>query len=169
MERSPPDATRVRTLVAAALLLLAPAIGLDVPAHAQTSGGRTYINPLDIDYKYNFEQLNDGISYRSSADPVIVPHGNEYYLFATIAGGYWRSPNLADWEFITPNRWPMEDIVAPAAASVNGTIYLYLRAAADLQYARTRNREARVLQPLDAGAAGSAGRLEGPVGSGPVP
>ena len=34
-------------------------------AHAQSSGIRTYCNPVDIDYKYNFEQLNEGISYLS--------------------------------------------------------------------------------------------------------
>ena len=32
---------------------------------------RTYTNPLDIDYRYNFEQINDGISYRTGADPAI--------------------------------------------------------------------------------------------------
>ncbi len=29
---------------------------------------RTYVNPIDIDYRYNFEQHNEGISYRSGAD-----------------------------------------------------------------------------------------------------
>jgi hypothetical protein len=42
------------------------------PVAAQSSGTRTYCNPLDLDYKYNFEQHNEGISYRSGADPVIV-------------------------------------------------------------------------------------------------
>ena len=32
---------------------------------AQTQ--KTYCNPIDIDYKYNFEQLNGKISYRSGA------------------------------------------------------------------------------------------------------
>jgi len=44
------------------------------PCRAQSSGIRTYCNPIDIDYKYNFEQLNEEISYRSGADPVIVNH-----------------------------------------------------------------------------------------------
>jgi len=41
---------------------------------AQTPGPhspRTYANPIDIDYRYNFEQKNQGISYRSGADPAI--------------------------------------------------------------------------------------------------
>ena len=91
---------------------------------AQSSGIRTYCNPVDIDYKYNFEQLNEGISYRSGADPVIVRQLGEYFLFETIAGGYWRSRDLIHWRFVTPKRWPVEDIVAPAALSVRDTMYL---------------------------------------------
>ena len=85
---------------------------------------RTYANPIDIDYRYNFEQQNQGISYRSGADPVIVVHRGEYYLFETIGDGYWRSRDLGTWQHITPTRWPLLDIVAPAALSVRDTIYL---------------------------------------------
>ena len=59
-------------------------------ASAQSPSQRTYANPIDIDYKYNFEQLNEGISYRSGADPVIVNHKGEYYLFVTVSGGETR-------------------------------------------------------------------------------
>jgi xylan 1,4-beta-xylosidase len=84
------------------------------PALAQQ---RTYANPIDIDYRYNFEQLNEGISYRTGADPVIVLHKGAYYLFQTLADGYWRSENLIDWTFIKPSRWPFNSIVAPAVVS----------------------------------------------------
>ena len=86
---------------------------------------RTYCNPMDIDYKYNFEQLNDSISYRSGADPVIVNHKGEYFLFVTISGGYWHSMDLVNWEYIIPDKWPMEDMCAPAAMSVRDTLYLF--------------------------------------------
>jgi xylan 1,4-beta-xylosidase len=93
-------------------------------ASAQSPSQRTYANPIDIDYKYNFEQHNEGISYRSGADPVIVVQRGEYYLFETIGEGYWHSRDLGTWEHITPSRWPLTDIVAPAVLSVRDTIYL---------------------------------------------
>lgn len=92
---------------------------------AATSGITTYCNPIDLDYQYNFEQLNQNISYRSGADPVVVLHEGEYYLFATIAGGWWHSPDLIRWKRIVPERWPVEDIVAPAAMSDGETVYLF--------------------------------------------
>src|SRR5205085_6179623 len=85
-----------------------------VPAGAQR---HTYANPVDVDYRYNFEQLNNGVSYRTGADPAVVNHKGTYYLFMTLADGYWRSTNLIDWDFVTPSRWPMQSMVAPAAWS----------------------------------------------------
>jgi xylan 1,4-beta-xylosidase len=102
------------------LILLFPSF-----VSAQSNSTTTYCNPLDIDYKYNFEQLNDSISYRSGADPVIVNHKGEYFLFVTISGGYWHSKDLANWKYIVPDKWPMEDMCAPAAMSVNDTLYLF--------------------------------------------
>ena len=93
-------------------------------AYAQTPRQRTYANPIDIDYRYNFEQKNEGISYRSGADPVIVVQRGTYYLFETIGDGYWQSSDLGTWRHITPSRWPINDIVAPAVLSVRDTIYL---------------------------------------------
>jgi xylan 1,4-beta-xylosidase len=93
-------------------------------AAAQSSGIRTYANPIDIDYKYNFEQTNERISYRSGADPVVVNHRGEYFMFVTVSGGYWHSKDLLKWRFVVPSRWPFEDVVAPAALSVRDTLYL---------------------------------------------
>jgi len=94
------------------------------PLAGQPRGIRTYANPVDLDYRYNWEQLNQGISYRSGADPVVVPHGGGYFLFMTISGGYWHSRDLLEWRFVEPSRWPFEGIVAPAARSVRDTLYL---------------------------------------------
>jgi xylan 1,4-beta-xylosidase len=102
------------------LLLLAAISSVAQPTHQ-----KTYCNPMDINYRYNFEQLNENISYRSGADPVIVNHKGEYYLFVTISGGWWHSKDLLHWNYIVPDKWPMEDMCAPAAMSVRDTLYLF--------------------------------------------
>lgn len=107
----------LRHLVAFTALIAATAAGAQ-------PGKRTYANPIDIDYRYNFEQVNEGISYRTGADPVIVRHKGAYYLFQTLADGYWRSTNLVDWSFITPSRWENDSFVAPAAWSDGERLYL---------------------------------------------
>ncbi len=110
-----------RSLILTALAML----GLSAEgAGAQSGPQRTYANPIDIDYRYNFEQQNDRISYRSGADPVIVVQRGTYYLFETIGDGYWQSRDLGTWRHITPSRWPITDLVAPAVLSVRDTIYL---------------------------------------------
>src|SRR5262249_43949256 len=94
-------------------------------SRAQSANQKTYCNPVDIDYRYNFEQEAKNISYRSGADPVVVNHRGEYYLFVTISGGWWHSKDLLHWQFVTPNTWPKEDMCAPAALSVGKTLYLF--------------------------------------------
>jgi beta-xylosidase len=84
----------------------------------------TYANPIDIDYRYNFEQVNEGISYRTGADPAVVQHQGAYYLFETLADGYWRSTDLVNWHFIKPSRWPFRSIVAPAVWSDGKRLYI---------------------------------------------
>lgn len=103
-------------------LLLAAAVASC--AKPSSGGIGTYANPLDIGYKYNFEQLNQGISYRSGADPVIVTFHGDYYLFETLAGGWWHSKDLLHWSFVKPDKWPFEGVVAPAVAVANDTLFL---------------------------------------------
>ena len=110
---------RIHTLILVFAVVLTPYL------HAQTSFQKTYCNPVDINYQYNFEQLNEKISYRSGADPVIITHKGEYYLFATISGGYWHSKNMINWDYVKPNKWPFEDMCAPTALSVRDTLFLF--------------------------------------------
>lgn len=84
----------------------------------------TYANPIDIDYRYNWEQANEGISYRTGADPAIVNHHGRYYLFETLADGYWVSNDLIDWKFVSPSIWRSRGVVAPAAWSDGKQLYM---------------------------------------------
>ena len=116
---------RSRRFAGIAALLTSLGSGLGPGLHAQTPGQQTYCNPVDINYQYNFEQRARNISYRSGADPVIVRFGDEYFLFATISGGWWHGPDLIHWEFVKPNIWPKEDMCAPAVEVVGDTLYLF--------------------------------------------
>ncbi len=93
-------------------------------AAAPARSTQTYANPLDIGYMYNFEQQGEGISYRSGADPVIVVYHGDYYLFLTLAGGWWHSRDLLHWEHVTPDKWPLDGVVAPAAWVAKDTLFL---------------------------------------------
>ena len=52
-------------------------------AVAQSTQSSTYCNPVNIDYTYMIYNANEGLSYRSGADPAVVKFKNEYYLFVT--------------------------------------------------------------------------------------
>jgi xylan 1,4-beta-xylosidase len=56
---------------------------------------------------------------------VIVRHKDAYYLFQTLADGYWRSTDLIDWTFIKPSMWPFGGVVAPAAISDGDRLILW--------------------------------------------
>jgi xylan 1,4-beta-xylosidase len=103
------------------LLLAVTAVQAQPPRLAP----RTWCNPLDLEYRYVFETIDAGASFRSGADPVIVNHQGEYYLFQTLAGGWWHSKDLARWEFVKPTLWPLVGIVAPAAVSYGDGIYFF--------------------------------------------
>ncbi|MEP6899495.1 MAG: family 43 glycosylhydrolase [Rhodanobacter sp.] len=107
------------------LLAMAVLAGTSSAAMAQTSTkSRTWTNPIDIDYRYNYEQMNEGISYRTGADPAIARFGDAYYMFQTLADGYWRSTDLLHWLFVKPDRWPFDGPVAPATLVADGKLFL---------------------------------------------
>lgn len=85
---------------------------------------KTYCNPLDIDYTYSVVSTFRGLSYRSGADPAVIGHRGEYYMFVTRSQGYWHSHDLRSWEFIHPARWYFESSNAPGAWSADTTILI---------------------------------------------
>jgi hypothetical protein len=104
--------------LAFALLLVTAKINL----YAQSLQMNTYCNPLNIDYTYAIYNANDGISYRSGADPAVVKFRNEYYMFVTRSMGYWHSTDLNNWEFIYPQKWYFQGCNAPAAHNYKDSV-----------------------------------------------
>jgi xylan 1,4-beta-xylosidase len=96
------------------LLALVPAaaLGQQVPPNS------TFANPLNLEYRF----MPDSLSWRQAADPLVVLHGDTYYLFASRSGGYWHSPNLRDWTHVVPTGLPLE-AYAPAVLALDGRLY----------------------------------------------
>jgi hypothetical protein len=91
-------------------------------ALAQTGTNRTYCNPLNLDYTYMIYNANEGLSYRSGADPAVVKFRGEYYMFVTRSLGYWHSKDLTNWDFITPEKWYFQGSNAPAAHNYKDSV-----------------------------------------------
>lgn len=89
---------------------------------AQQTQMSTYCNPLNIDYTYMVYDASRNISYRSGADPAVVKFRGEYYMFVTRSMGYWHSSDLANWTFITPEKWYFQGSNAPAAHNYKDSV-----------------------------------------------
>lgn len=89
----------------------------------------TYCNPVNI--SYNFEVSNDNVrpngTFRSSADPMGLAYGDEYFLFSTNQNGFHYSKNLSDWDFASASfkRRPTDDDQCAPAAYVSGDTLFY--------------------------------------------
>jgi hypothetical protein len=91
----------------------------------QTEWGKTYCNPVDIDYTYMIYNAHEDQSYRSGADPAVVEFRNEYYMFVTRSMGYWHSEDLLHWDFVKPEDWYFQGSNAPAAFNYKDSV-LYM-------------------------------------------
>jgi len=113
-----------RAAIVVGLLLAAASVRGAAPAGnasstpASAPPPRTFANPLNLDYRFAL----DAPGRREAADPVIVLFGDDYYLFASKSGGYWRSSDLVDWTLIVPQGLPIE-AYAPAVMVYGGALY----------------------------------------------
>jgi hypothetical protein len=76
-------------------------------------------NPMNLNYRFQFESP----SYREAADPVCEYFKGKYYLFASKAGGYWSSPDLAAWTYIACTTIREIENYAPSIFIRNDSIY----------------------------------------------
>ena len=90
---------------------------------------RTYCNPMNI--SYNYEPYNNNVkangAFRSSADPMGLMYGDEFFLFSTNQDGFHYSKNLSDWNFAYASfkRRPTDDDQCAPAAYVSGDTLFY--------------------------------------------
>ncbi|MGB8358992.1 MAG: family 43 glycosylhydrolase, partial [Bacteroidales bacterium] len=90
-----------------------------------TQDTKTYCNPLDINYRFQF---TDSTSYREAADPSMIRYNDKYILFVSHSGGYWYSDDLLGWNYLPVKSLPIEDY-APDAIAINDTVYFTASAA----------------------------------------
>ena len=86
-----------------------------------------YMNPLNINYRYQFSQdaRRGGAMQicRESADPSMIFYKGRYYIFASMTLGVWVSDDLVHWEnHRLPDSLPLYDY-APDVRVVNGWVY----------------------------------------------
>ncbi|MCA9242480.1 MAG: family 43 glycosylhydrolase [Phycisphaerales bacterium] len=89
---------------------------------------RTFCNPMNLDYAYTpIPGAYEKAPHRATADPVIVRYHGDYYLFSTNQWGYWWSPDLVTWNFVTrrflkPQHKVFDELCAPAAWVMNDAL-----------------------------------------------
>jgi hypothetical protein len=96
-----------------------------------TAQQKTYCNPMNLDYGFtpipNFAEWG---KHRATADPVIVNYKGDYYLFSTNQWGYWWSPDLSNWTFVSksflrPDHKVYDDLCAPAVWIQGDTMLVF--------------------------------------------
>ena len=92
---------------------------------------KSYCNPINIDYGYcPIPNFTESGRHRATADPVIVTYKGDYFLFSTNQQGYWWSPDLNHWNFISrsflkPHHKVYDDLCAPAVWVQNDTMLVF--------------------------------------------
>lgn len=94
----------------------------------QKVSGQTFCNPLNLPRPF----IADAPVRLNLADPTVVLFRENYFLFASNAGGYWYSGDLLSWKFVSASNLPPENM-APTSfvlgdwiyfcAAMNGTVF----------------------------------------------
>jgi hypothetical protein len=93
---------------------------------------KTYCNPINIDYGYTpIPNFSEWGRHRATADPVIVNYKGDFYLFSTNQWGYWWSPDLNEWNFVSRkflrpwNAGSFDELCAPAVGIIGDTMIVF--------------------------------------------
>ena len=109
-----------RFVLVAVLTLLPLASACADPEPRALETPRTWCNPMDLDYAFapRRDATGENTAHRSTADPVCVRYGSQYFLVSTNQEGYWLSDDLASWRFVAHAFKPNgnnDQVCAPAA------------------------------------------------------
>ncbi|PWY98178.1 Arabinanase/levansucrase/invertase [Testicularia cyperi] len=126
-----------RSLLATIMLMLSMVAiptavhALSIPALSEQGSGleerqttqsraRTFANPIDLPYRF---QPDSKAAWRECADPMVIYHKGEYWMFASHSLGYWHSTDLTSWSFTAASGYAVEKF-APTTVEIDGKLYL---------------------------------------------
>ncbi len=121
------DKLRIRYLFPVLLMVVMAC----VPEAVRGQGQKSYCNPVDLDYGYTpIPNFATGGRHRATADPVIVNFKGDYYLFSTNQWGYWHSPDMVQWQYISrrflrPWNAGYDELCAPAVGIIGDTMLVF--------------------------------------------
>ncbi len=79
-------------------------------------------NPINLNYQFGLKSECEE-ARREAADPVIELWNDVYYLFASKSSGYWRSTDLAHWDYIPAPSIETINDYAPTVCEIDGEYY----------------------------------------------
>jgi hypothetical protein len=94
-------------------------------------------NPLNLNYRF----MTDEPSRREAADPVIELFKGKYYLFASKSGGYWSSPDLANWTYIHCRTIATIENYAPTVLVLGDTLYYLASGSKTIYYTTNPDKD----------------------------
>jgi len=102
--------------IAYIILVLSFILGIQV----KSLHGQTYCNPLNLSSQFSSDQSSN----QALDDPTVVLYKDNYFLFASNAGGYWFSSDLLSWKFVSAPDLPLEQS-QPTAAVIGDWLYFF--------------------------------------------
>jgi hypothetical protein len=105
---------------------------------------RIIANPMNLSYRFQHRTP----SYREAADPVCEYFNGKYYLFASVSGGYWSSPDLAEWTYIPCKSIGTIENYAPTILVWNNALY-YLASGDSVKIYKNSNPDKDTWELID--------------------
>lgn len=93
---------------------------LVIELQTQTVSGQVYCNPLSLNYQSSLQPSEQS----NVSDPCVILFKDDYYLFASNAGGYWHSKDLLNWNLIQTTDLPQESD-APTTVVIDNWVYYF--------------------------------------------